>query len=139
MIKKMLKSMGKNKKGFTLVELMVVVVIIGILTAIAVPVYNNVTKSATDNANAANIRILEGAISMYLTNNPSDNVTFEDIIMDNTGTLSVPSGKTLNGGKKLVPEYVTSMPKQPSSTLGYVKTNGAGKRVELEVSAAPEG
>ena len=52
----------KNKKGFTLVELMVVVAILGILVAVAVPVYNSVTEKAQKNACAANLRTIESAV-----------------------------------------------------------------------------
>ena len=65
MFKNMLQKRKRNEKGFTLVELMVVVVIIGVLTAIAVPVYNNATSKAKLNAIAANLRIINGAISQY--------------------------------------------------------------------------
>jgi prepilin-type N-terminal cleavage/methylation domain-containing protein len=67
MIGKLMKGFKKNNKGFTLVELMVVVVIIGILVAIAVPVYNSSQAKAKENAHQANIRILKGAGQQYIT------------------------------------------------------------------------
>jgi len=51
-----------------LAELMVVVVIIGILVAVAVPIYGTVTRNAANQAHEANIRTLAGATSMHIAN-----------------------------------------------------------------------
>ena len=54
-----------DKNGFTLVELMVVVVIIGILVAIIVPIYGKIQDNAAIKAHEANLRTIDGAISMF--------------------------------------------------------------------------
>ena len=68
MLKKMLKMLKNNEKGFSLVELMVVVVIIGVLVAIAIPVYNRTTDRAERGACHANQRMIEGAASQHAMN-----------------------------------------------------------------------
>lgn len=53
--------MLKGEKGFTLIELMVVVLIIAILIAIAIPVYNAYQDNAKKAACQSNLRIYNGA------------------------------------------------------------------------------
>lgn len=62
----------KNQKGFTLVELMVVVVIIGILVAIIIPIYGRVQDNAAMKSHEANLRTIDGAISMYVAEKGGD-------------------------------------------------------------------
>lgn len=108
MLKKMMKMFKKGEKGFSLVELMVVIVIIGVLIAIAIPVYRNTTEKAELRACHANQRMIEGAASQYAMNEEIDIEDVNDIYVLND-------------------YFSDGVPKCPTSGVAYSITGGKVK------------
>ena len=89
----MLKKLN-NKKGFTLMEMLIVVAIIAVLVAIAIPVFNGALTKSKEAADVANIRAAYAEWQVAIL---TDN---KDIPTDEAGFLAeLPDSATLNYNK----------------------------------------
>ncbi|WP_077075112.1 prepilin-type N-terminal cleavage/methylation domain-containing protein [Aedoeadaptatus urinae] len=70
----------KKKKAFTLIELIIVIAILALLIAIAIPKYQQSNLSAQATAHNANVRVLKNAAILYSIDHPEDKDIQEDEI-----------------------------------------------------------
>ncbi len=90
--------MKKQNKGFTLVEIMIVVVIIGLLAAMAIPAFQKVRSSSQDKACLNNARQLAAAADQYFLEKGVSQVDFTSLVGTDTDryikTLNTVAGET---------------------------------------------
>jgi len=122
----------KLRKGFTLVELLVVVAIIGILVLIAVPRFQSMTEGARRRTVEANHRIIVSAITMYIANN-NGQLPPVSANMDVLDEFMSPTFLQLNGGGA-APHDVPS-----PAGAAYAVTAGTGGGNTLQVNSSLDG
>jgi len=84
------KQNKKGEEGFTLIELIVVIAILGFLLAIAIPRYTTAREKAAINATKANLHNLANAVEIYITDNNLTGTTALDYTTAITATIPGP-------------------------------------------------
>ena len=103
--------MKNNKKGFTLAELLIVVAIIAVLTAIAIPIFNTQLEKSREETDIANLRSAKAAAVAYFLDNPSStgtvyfNAATGAVQGDTSGISGYGKGTSTNGGSDPYPNY----------------------------------
>ena len=69
-----------HRSAFTLVEIMIVVVIIGMLAALAIPAFQKIQRASQDKAVLNNARQLAGAADHYYLENGVTSVVVNDLV-----------------------------------------------------------
>lgn len=61
--------MKRNRRGFTLIELMLVLVILAVLAAVVVPKFSNRSEQARETAAKTDVSVIEGALDQFEVDN----------------------------------------------------------------------
>lgn len=128
----MLKKLT-NKKGFTLMEMLIVVAIIAVLVAIAIPTFTGQIEKANQAADAANIRAAYAEAALKALENDGTGSA------DTASVMKSGSWDKLTDTKEIGGVAVTAINKTKGSQMTVTITNGAAPTFTVKTAGTGNG
>ena len=119
----MYQKLKGNRKGFTLAELLIVIAIIAILAAIAIPVYTTQMGKARQRVNEANIRSAKSlAVADYLLGEKTTAASYTFTVSNSNLTMGTTVGDATGNDE---PTEETLKKQQYNTIIIYLASGGA--------------
>lgn len=128
-------SLKKNNKGFTIVELLIVIVVIGILALLVVTTYGGIQAKARNAKRSADMSAVQTQLEAFF----SQNAYYPSLTDMNSATWLATNMKSLDTGALIDPSNATRSPLltsslTPSKQYGYVVTDSASPGASCETT-----
>jgi len=117
----------KAKSGFTLVEILIVVVILGILAAIVIPQFTEASTEAKVNSLMSDLQTLRSQIELYKVqhnDNPPGFATFKAQMTETSDILGATSGSKVRDAAHPYGPYLQQIPANPFNDLTTLDNSG---------------
>ena len=128
----MFMYLHKNKKGFTLIELMVVVAIIGVLALLGLRLYTGQQAKAKEAIVKANAGTVQTLIQSELADGPVDITSFK--AGDPNGLVGANLHNPFTGVSMVDADFVEGVPGTATATEGEIIINEIESGIEFEVT-----
>ena len=122
--------MKKTKSGFTLVEILIVVVILGILAAIVIPQFTDAATQAKESSLKTDLQAIRSQIELYKIQHtdalPDAAGTDANFVECMTGETDMDGDQWAAGAGTVYGAYMQSIPENPYNGLRTVRTAASG-------------
>jgi len=146
MLRLLWNRMSKEEKGFTLVELLVVIVILGVLAGIGIPTYRGFIDRSYEAATLAELQAVSMAIKYYFMEHGEGSFKLselgrylgEDFTVDGSEVKYLVYSLTLESGKDYISAKPSSNSKRKDAWI-YIKDIGNDiRRGDIEIVDSSE-
>ncbi len=126
-----------DRRGFTLVELLVVIVVLAVLAAIVLPKFVGAGQRSRESALRADLKLLRNAISAF----NADTSVYPATLADLAATAAPASGKTAAGADQNITAsdwhgpYIEEVPTDPINAAAFSYSVAAGSVGKVSSSA----